>query len=126
MKDLFIQALQALYPKQEPIAKLIAYLYLHQILPRDDLYRLVGFNGEDTEKKSSVYDDILTSHPDIFHTIYKKQKQKKEMLIQPRLPLDSFTKNRITYLESLYFHYMKLLSELGNFLAGEYEAIIKK
>ena len=124
MKDLFIQALQALYLKEEPLPKLIAYLYLYQILPRDDLYRLVGYNGEDPEKKSLVYDDIITSHPEIFHTIYKKQKQKKEMLIQPRLPLESFAKNRITYLKSLYSYYLKLLSELGNFLAGEYEAII--
>ena len=124
LKELFIQALQALFPKEEPLAKLIAYLYLHQILARDDLYRLVGFNGEDSKKKSLVYDDIITSHPNLFHIIYKKQKQKKEMFIQPRLPLNSFAKNRITYLESLYSYYMKLLSELGNFLTGEYEAII--
>ena len=124
IKDLFIQALQALFPKEESLAQLIGYLYLYQILPRDDLYRIVGFNGEDPEKKILEYDDIVTSHPETFHIIYKKQKQKKEMLIQPRIPLDSFAKNRITYLESLYSYYKRLLSELANFLTGEYESII--
>ncbi|MHA2246307.1 MAG: hypothetical protein ACXADY_15190 [Candidatus Hodarchaeales archaeon] len=124
IEDMFIQALRALYPKEESLAQLIAYQYLNQILPRDELYRLVGFNGEDTEKRALVYDGIISSHPEIFHVIYKKQKQKKEMLIRPQLPLDSFTKNRITYLESLYTYYKKLLSELGNFLTGEYDSII--
>ncbi|MFW9905073.1 MAG: hypothetical protein ACFFFH_12115 [Candidatus Thorarchaeota archaeon] len=124
MKDIFIQALQALYPKEESLAQLIAYQYLNQIIPREELYRLVGFNGEDSEKKIQAYDDILFSHLEIFHTVYKKQKQKKEMLIQPRIPLESFTKNRITYLESLYSYYKKLLLELGNFLTGEYDSII--
>jgi hypothetical protein len=124
MKDLFIQALQALFPKEESLAQLIGNLYIHQILPRNDLYRIVGFNGEDQEKKTLEYDDIVTSHTEIFHIIYKKQNQKKEMVIQPRIPLDSFAKNRITYLESLSSYYKKLLSELGNFLTGEYESII--
>ncbi|MFX0205450.1 MAG: hypothetical protein ACFFDT_05645, partial [Candidatus Hodarchaeota archaeon] len=102
IKELFIQAFKALYPKEEALAQLIAYQYLYQILPRDELYRLVRFNGEDSEKKTLEYDDIISSHPEIFHTVYKKQKQKKAMLIQPRIPLDSFVKNRITYLKSLY------------------------
>lgn len=124
INEMFIQAMHALFPKEETLAQLIAYQYLNSILPRDDLYRLVGFNGEDPEKKTSEYDGTIFSRPEIFHVIYKKQKQKKEMLIRPHLPLDSFAKNRITYLESLYTYYKKLLSELGNFLTGEYDSII--
>ncbi|MFX1506553.1 MAG: hypothetical protein ACFFDC_10600 [Promethearchaeota archaeon] len=124
MKDLFVKAFKALYPREEALAQLIACQYLHQLLPRDEMYRLVGFNGEDSEKKTLEYDNIIFSHPEIFHIVYKKQKRKKAMLIQPRIPLDSFVKNHLTYLESLYSYYKKLLSELGNFLTREYESII--
>ena len=131
MKDLFIQALQAIYPTKRSLALLIAYQYLNQILPRDELYHQAlsseaskKKNKVDKEKKKLEYDNIITSHPEIFHIVYKKQNQKKAMLIQPRIPLDSFVKNRITYLESLYSYYKKLLSELSNFLTSEYESII--
>ncbi|UCG03916.1 MAG: hypothetical protein JSW11_08000 [Candidatus Heimdallarchaeota archaeon] len=132
LKEMFIQAIQALYPKrrkfEENLAKedvlprLVAFIYLYKIIPRNDLYELV-YGKKYPIKIAKKYDSIISAHPEIFHVVYKKH-QYKETLIRPQLPLDSFVKNRLTYLESLYSYYKKLLEELGNFLTGEYEAII--
>ncbi|MFX0123894.1 MAG: hypothetical protein ACFFAE_09670 [Candidatus Hodarchaeota archaeon] len=132
IKEMFIQAIQTLFPKrkkseelfskEEVLPRIVAFTYLYQILPRNELYELV-YRQMCPDKIAKEYDTIITSHPEIFHIVYKKH-QYKETLIRPQLPLDSFVKNRLTFLESLYSYYKKLLSELGNFLTGEYESII--
>ncbi len=135
IKGMFIQAIQALYPKnkkveyeedelskEEALPRLVAFTYLYQLLPRNNLYELV-YRKKCPDKIAIKCDSIISSHPEIFHIVHKKH-QYKEMLIRPQLPLDSFVKNRLTYLESLYTYNKKLLLELGNFLIGEYDSII--
>jgi hypothetical protein len=45
------------------------------------------------------------------------------MFIQPRLPLELFAKNRLSYLESLNTYYEELLMKLNSFLSEEYDSI---
>ncbi|MHA2225924.1 MAG: hypothetical protein ACXAC8_12005 [Candidatus Hodarchaeales archaeon] len=121
--DTFVQAMHILHPKEEKLARMIAFTYLYQFLSRDELYQLVGFFEKEPEKITIEYDSIIASHNEIFHVAYRKH-QKKEMFVQPRFPLNLFMRNKLVYLESLNQHYQSLLEELGNFMTGEYMSII--
>ncbi|MFX1283632.1 MAG: MarR family transcriptional regulator [Promethearchaeota archaeon] len=129
VEDTFIKAIQILYDTEEILAKMIAYIYLHQRIARNKLYQMIDpedskFGSiDEQERDRRKKDAIITSRPEIFHIIYKKH-QKKAMFIQPRLPLKLFVKHRLVYLESLYTYYRELLLKLGSFMSDEYESII--
>jgi hypothetical protein len=122
VKDTFFQAITTLYPKQPILTKMIVFIYIHQILSRDALYRKLEPNGKVTKYSTKDYDTIITSHDDIFHVLYGKQR-KAEMYIQSRLPLNLLASNRLVYLESLTSYYKTLLSELQSFISEEYNVI---
>lgn len=122
VKDTFFQAIKILYPNQQILTNMIKFVYIHQVLARDELYRKLEPNGKISKYSTKDYDTIITSHGDIFHVLYGKQR-KTEMYIQPRLPLNLLASNRIIYLESLTSYYKNLLGKLQSFLSEEYNII---
>ncbi|UCG90232.1 MAG: hypothetical protein JSU57_00460 [Candidatus Heimdallarchaeota archaeon] len=129
VEDTFMRAMQILYDNEETLARMVAYIYLHQSIARNKLYKLIDpkenkfGSEEDQERERRKKDAVIASRPEIFHIVYKKH-QKKEMFIQPRLPLNLFVKHRLVYLESLYTYYKDLLLKLDSFMSDEYESII--
>jgi len=115
--ETFIKAIQVLYPNESDLALIIASVFLYKTISRDKLYSLIKLHTEDQIKVKKAYDTILFSHPELFHLIFKKHKE--NMLIQPKLPLESFVKIRLTYCETLSGYYNELLTELSTFLTGE-------
>ncbi|PWI47169.1 hypothetical protein CEE45_13210 [Candidatus Heimdallarchaeota archaeon B3_Heim] len=122
IKDTFFQAIQVLFPNQWTLSNMIAYVYIHQMLKRDELYKQLNPNEKISEYSYKDYDSILLNLSDFFHILHGKQR-KVEMYIQPRLPLDLFAKYRLAYLESLNTHYTNLLNSLQSLLSEEYNAI---
>jgi DNA-binding MarR family transcriptional regulator len=121
--DAIFKAINVLYPGEDLMAKMVAFTYLHNTLPRNKLIKLVCSSEKGIMKLDREVDIILTSHPNIFNTIYYKY-QKSGTFIQPRLPLDSFAKNRLLVLESIYDHQNVLLERLSQLIGIEYDAII--
>jgi len=122
IKNTFFHAIEVLFPNQQTLSCMIAYVYLNQVLSRDELYKQINPNEKISKYSYKDYDSFILNHHDTFHVLYGKQR-KNEMYIQPRLPLDLFAKNRLAYLESLNAYYMSLLKPLQSFLSAEYHAI---
>lgn len=122
IKNTFFQAIQVLFSNQRTLPKIIAYVYLNQVLTRNELYKQLENKGEISKYSYRDYDSLILDYRDFFHILYGKQR-KNEMYIQARLPLDLFAKNRLTYLESLNTHYVNLLNLLESFLSEEYTAM---
>lgn len=129
VEDTFMRAMQILYNNEETLTRMIAFVYLHQSIARNQLYQLINLkenkygSKEELERERRKKDAVIASRPEIFHIVYKKH-QKKEMFIQPRLPLNLFVKHRLAYLESLHTYYKELLMKLDSFMSDEYESII--
>ncbi|MHA1945493.1 MAG: hypothetical protein ACXAC6_04585 [Candidatus Hodarchaeales archaeon] len=121
-KDTFIRAVNVLYDHEEILANMISNTYLKGIIARNELFQLLEMDSVESKSIKGTFESILSSHDDIFYTIFQKQK-KSETFIRPRLPLRLFTNYRISYLESLYSHYEELISELANYMSSEYESI---
>jgi hypothetical protein len=119
--ETFIKAIHVLFPNDSDLGLIIALSFLYKTISRDQLYSLIELHIENKIKVKKAYDTILLSHPEFFHLIYKKHKEK--MLIQPKLPLESFVKVRLTYCETLSRYYNDLLIELNAFLTGELVSI---
>lgn len=123
IKNALFKATSSLYPGENLMAKIVAFTYIHNTLPRNKLIKLVSSSKKSTMKLDRELDIILTSHPDIFNVIYYKY-QKRGTFIQPRLPLDSFAKIRIKLLESIHQYQNRLLEKMAQLIGIEYDAII--
>jgi len=123
LKDTIFKAMKKLYPGEDLISKMIAFSYLHHSLSRNELLKLVTSSEKAIAKLDRKIDIILTSHPHIFNTIYYKY-QKSETFIQPRLPLDSFAKSRLYWLESIHQNQNELLERMAELIGTEFDAII--
>lgn len=123
IKDVLFKAMKALYPGGDLMAKMVAFTYLHNTLPRNELIKLVSSSEKAIMKLDREVDVILTSHPNIFNTIYYKY-QKSGTFIQPRLPLDSFARSRLTILESIHHYQNILLERMAQLIGIDFESII--
>ncbi len=116
----FRKAIRDLFPNDEILSNMVAEVYLHQVLTRDELFDKLSPNGN-IDELASHYDSILTYSKDIFQITYGKQR-KTEMYIRPRLPLKIFVKIRLNYLESLMTHYKDLLQKLREYISEDFDS----
>ena len=121
IKDTFIQAIHVLYPNQQVLANMISSVYLHQIILKDELFRLIHPDENLGRNTIHEYDLILSSSQDVLNL---GKYRKSETSVQPKLPLELFVKNRLTYLETLTDYYNNLLVSLRDLSSGEYVSII--
>jgi hypothetical protein len=121
IKDTFIQAIHVLYPNQQVLANMISSVYLHQIILKDELFRMIHPDKNLGRNIIHEYDSILSSSQDVLNV---GKYRKSEIFVQPRLPLELFVKNRLIYLETLTDYYNNLLVSLRELSSREYVSII--
>jgi DNA-binding MarR family transcriptional regulator len=117
-------AFDVLFPQSPKLAKLITWVYMKEIISRNELYNRVRMLELKEEKDKGysdrVFDSIIESNKEWFQII----RQKKETYIKPKLPLDLFSRIRIEILKEKYSYFTDLLTQIESFMTVEYESII--
>ena len=124
VKEKFLHAFDTLIPHSPKLAQLITWVYMKEIISRDELYDLVREKEgkEETEKGFSnrVFDSIIDANDEWFQVI----RQKKETFIRPKYPLELYSKIRMDILSNKQAYYDELVEEIESFMTVEYESII--
>jgi len=124
VENKFVHAFAVLFPKSPKLAQLITWIYMKEIVSRDELYDLIrNLEGkEETEKGFSdrVFDSIIDANDEWFQLI----RQKKEAYIKPKYPLELYSKIRMDIFNNKQAYYDELLEQIESYMTVEYESII--